>query len=236
MPRLRLLPLAIAASLLLVLVKAERIAGALIAGTGQVASIPSPPPPAPALMAARAQTQPAPPRPQPPPAQPTQAPAPTPAPPPAPAPAEAAERAVLEALRARRAELEARENAAAQREVMLAAAERRLTQRVEELTTLQTRLEALERDRAVREDIGLRGLVKVYEGMRPRDAAQIFDDLDMPVLLPIVDRMREAKAAPVLAAMRPDRARALTGELARLRAERIETERAERGGAPAVRP
>jgi flagellar motility protein MotE (MotC chaperone) len=43
----------------------------------------------------------------------------------------------------------------------------------------------------------------------------------MPVLLPIVDRMREARASPVLGAMRPERARALTAELARLRAERI---------------
>lgn len=135
---------------------------------------------------------------------------------------------MLEALRGRRVEVEAREQAAAQREVMLAAAERRLTQRVEELTVLQTRLEALERDRAAREETGLRGLVKLYEGMRPRDAAQIFDELEMPVLLPIVDRMREARASPVVAAMRPDRARALTAELARLRAERVEQQRTER--------
>ena len=59
------------------------------------------------------------------------------------------------------------------------------------------------------------------------DAAVIFDELEMPVLLPIADRMREAKAAPVLAAMRPDRARTLTAELARLRAERVERNRAE---------
>jgi flagellar motility protein MotE (MotC chaperone) len=117
---------------------------------------------------------------------------------------------------------------------MLAAAERRLTQRVEELTALQALLETLERDRAAREEVGVRGLVKLYEGMRPRDAAVIFDELEMPVLVPIVDRMREAKASPVLAAMRPDRARVLTAELARLRAERIETERAERA-APAAR-
>jgi flagellar motility protein MotE (MotC chaperone) len=135
---------------------------------------------------------------------------------------------VLEALRARRAEIEAREQAAAQREVMLAAAERRLMARVEELTALQARLEALERERAAREDAGLRGLVKLYEGMRPRDAAAIFDELDMPVLLSIVDRMREARAAPVLGAMRPDRARALTAELARLRAERVEQQAAQR--------
>jgi flagellar motility protein MotE (MotC chaperone) len=155
-----------------------------------------------------------------------QAPAPTPAPPqsaPPPAAEAAAERAVLDALRARRAELEAREEAARARELVVAAAERRLIQRVEELTAMQARLEALERERAAREESGLRGLVRLYEGMRPRDAAVIFDELEMPVLVRIVDRMREAKAAPVLGAMRPDRARALTSELARLRAERLET-------------
>jgi flagellar motility protein MotE (MotC chaperone) len=91
---------------------------------------------------------------------------------------------------------------------------------VQELSALQQRLEALERDRAEREEAGLRGLVKLYEGMRPRDAATIFDELEMPVLVRIVDRMREAKASPVMGAMRPDRARLLTAELARLRAER----------------
>jgi len=129
-------------------------------------------------------------------------------------------------LRARRTEIETRERAAAQREVMLAAAERRLTSRVEDLTALQSRLETLERDRAAREDAGLRGLVKLYEGMRPRDAAIIFNELEMPVLLAIVDRMREAKAAPVLGAMLPERARTLTAELARLRGERVEQQRA----------
>lgn len=151
------------------------------------------------------------------------APAPAPAEPSAastPVPEAAAERAVLETLRARRAELEAREQAAAARELVVAAAERRLIGRVEELTAMQARLEALERERAAREDAGLRGLVKLYEGMRARDAALIFDELDLPVLVRIVDRMREAKAAPVLGAMRPDRARLLTAELARLRAER----------------
>jgi flagellar motility protein MotE (MotC chaperone) len=238
-PRLRLLPLAIAAAILLVLVKAERIAATLLGGAIQAAA-PAPLPrsplaPMPGPLAAQAQGQPAQGQPargqpaQPAPATPIAMPAP--APPAAAAgtaPAEAAERVVLEALRARRTEVEAREQAAAQREVMLAAAERRLTQRVEELTALQTRLEALERDRASREETGLRGLVKLYEGMRPRDAAQIFDELEMPVLLPIVDRMREARASPVVAAMRPDRARALTAELARLRAERVEQQRTER--------
>ncbi|MGX9962784.1 MotE family protein [Roseomonas sp. F4] len=154
------------------------------------------------------------------------APAPAAAPPAPPAPEEPtaeqrAERGVLEQLRARRAAIEAREAQAVARETMVAAAERRLAQRVEELVALQRRLEALEQERAAREEAGMRGLVKLYEGMRPRDAAVIFDELEMPVLVRLMDQMREAKAAPVMGAMRPERARALTAELARLRAARI---------------
>ena len=55
---------------------------------------------------------------------------------------------------------------------------------------------------------------------RPRDAAAIFDDLELPVLIEILDRMGERKAAPVIGAMRPDKARTLTAELARHRARR----------------
>ena len=75
---------------------------------------------------------------------------------------------------------------------------------------LQKRLEALEAARKEREDASWRGLVKLYETMKPRDAATIFNDLDLPVLLPVLDRMKEAKAAPVLAAMQPERARLVT--------------------------
>jgi flagellar motility protein MotE (MotC chaperone) len=130
----------------------------------------------------------------------------------------AAERALLEALRGRRLELEAREAALSEREVLLAAAERRLSQRVEEMQALQQRLEAENRARAEQNEQGMRQLVRLYEGMRPRDAATIFDDLEMAVLIPVLDRMREARAAPVLAAMRPERARVATTELARHRA------------------
>jgi flagellar motility protein MotE (MotC chaperone) len=235
--RLRLLPLALVGAVLLVLVKAERMVTAPWTVTPDPVRAALPPtaaPPRPGPMAALAQPAPT----QAPPAQapPAQAPSAQAAPAAAapavpPAPEAAAERAVLEALRARRAEIDARQQAAMQREQMVAAAERRLAQRIEELVALQTRLETLERERAQREEAGLRGLVRLYEGMRPRDAAAIFDDLDMPVLLPIVDRMREARAAPVMAAMRPERARALTAEIAKLRAERVDQERGQRAAA-----
>lgn len=138
----------------------------------------------------------------------------------APNPISQAERALLEQLRARRAELEAREQTIASRELVLAAAERRLGQRIEELTQLQQRLEAMERSRGEREEAGWRGLVRTYENMRPREAAAIFEELELPVVIQILDRMGERKMAPVIGAMRPEKARVLTAELARHRANR----------------
>src|ERR1051326_2833856 len=92
------------------------------------------------------------------------------------------ERAVLLELRERRKELEARDAWLASRESILAAAEMKLSSRLEELSALQQKLESLEADRKQQEDTAWRGLVKVYETMKPRDAAAIFNDLGMPVL------------------------------------------------------
>ena len=89
-----------------------------------------------------------------------------------------------------------------------------LIARASELTTLQARLEELEKGRAERDDANWAGLVKLYETMKPREAALIFNDMDLPVLLQIVDRMKESKAAPIFGAMQPDRARIVTAQLA----------------------
>jgi flagellar motility protein MotE (MotC chaperone) len=133
-----------------------------------------------------------------------------------------AERALLEDLRARRQALDTREANIVARETMLAAAERRLTQRVDELSAMQTRLEALDRAAREREDANWRNLVRIYENMRPRDAAKIFDELDMPVLLEVVARMKERSVAPILAGMQPERSRQVTSELAARRARPAE--------------
>jgi flagellar motility protein MotE (MotC chaperone) len=131
------------------------------------------------------------------------------------------ERALLLDLRGRRAELDAQAAALAVREATLGAAEKRLAGRLDELNALQKRLEALEAERQAHDEANWRGLVKLYETMKPRDAAAIFNDLDLPVLLPVLDRMKEAKAAPVLAAMQPERARQVTAELAQMRTRAV---------------
>ncbi len=132
-------------------------------------------------------------------------------------PVSEAERAVLLDLRKRREALEARAKELDRRESEVAGADRRLGERVQQLTALQSRLESLETARQQHKAENWAGLVKVYESMKPRDAAAIFDALDMQVLLQVLDRMQERKMAPVLAAMQPDRARLATQLLAEMR-------------------
>ena len=198
---MRLLPVTIGAMAALAVAKAD----ALWRGAAPAARAQETPPPA-----APSQTRPQAPAPAPPVARPAPAAA-------TPDPEALAERGVLEALRQRRGEIEAREAQLSLRETVLAAAERRIAQRLDELTALQRRLEALEAARGEREEAAWRRLVRTYETMRPRDAATIFDEMEMPVLVQILDRMGERRAAPVIGAMRPDRARLVTAELARHR-------------------
>lgn len=140
------------------------------------------------------------------------------------------ERKLLLDLRHRSAELDARAAGLTAREGVLAAAEKRIGGRVTELTSLQKRLESLNTARKAREDANWHGLVKLYETMKPRDAAAIFNDLDKNVLLQVLDRMKERKAAPVLAAMQPERARQVTAELAQMRAGENRVPAAKTGG------
>lgn len=132
-----------------------------------------------------------------------------------------AEKTLLQDLRARRVALDDRSRTLDAREAVLAAAERRIDDRVGQLTALQATLEALDRTRRDRDEANWRGLVKTYEAMRPRDAAAIFNDLEKPVLMQVLDRMKEAKTAAVLAAMQPDRARIATTELAQWRVRSV---------------
>lgn len=57
-------------------------------------------------------------------------------------------------------------------------------------------------------------LVKIYEGMKPKEAAKIFDELQTHVMLGVAKQMKENKLAAIVAEMEPARARDLTIALA----------------------
>ena len=63
----------------------------------------------------------------------------------------------------------------------------------------------------------MKSLVKIYESMKPKDAARIMQQLDMAVLLEVSERMREQKMAAILARMNGETAKTVTMELANRR-------------------
>jgi flagellar motility protein MotE (MotC chaperone) len=121
---------------------------------------------------------------------------------------------LLQALSQRRDKLEERERTLDQREALLKAAEKRLEEKVADLDAVKIELQQMLAKNNQEEDGRLRSLVRIYESMKPKDAAQIFDKLEINVLLGVVERMKEQKVAPILASMQPERARQVTDMLA----------------------
>jgi flagellar motility protein MotE (MotC chaperone) len=101
------------------------------------------------------------------------------------------------------------------REQVLKATENQIDKKVEELKKLQAQLQDLMKQYDQKENKKILSLVKIYETMKPKDAAKIFNELEMPVLLKLVGNMKEVKVAPVIASMDPAKARELSIELSK---------------------
>jgi flagellar motility protein MotE (MotC chaperone) len=127
----------------------------------------------------------------------------------------ASERAILERLQARRQELEARAREIDIRENLLKAAEKRIEGKVEELKAVESRIGVTTEQKKEAEDARLKGLITMYEGMKPKDAAKVFDRLEMGVLFEITSKIAPRKMSDILGLMSPEAAERLTVELAR---------------------
>ena len=121
---------------------------------------------------------------------------------------------VFDELNARRKTIESREKDLKMREAFLKAAEQELEQKYGEMTTLREELEVLLGRQTDEEKSRIASLVKVYENMKPKDAARIFDTLDLDILIDVMGQMSERKLSPVLASMNDERARTVTIMLA----------------------
>jgi flagellar motility protein MotE (MotC chaperone) len=158
-------------------------------------------------------------------------------------PSSPSQRALLERLGERREELQQRAREIEMRERLLENAEKKLEGRINELKGLEDKAEAAATKRGDTEAGALRNLVTMYEAMKPKDAAKVFDRLPHEVLVPVVLQMKPAKMAEVLAVMSAEAAEKLTVALA-TRAKSLSAEpRAASAGAglppnelPAIEP
>ena len=126
----------------------------------------------------------------------------------------ASELDVVNSLRKRRRELDAREAQLNAQSNMIAAVEQRVDGKIAQLKQLQIQINALlgQRDEAQKAQIA--ALVKTYSTMKAKDAARIFNTLPDEVLVPVAHDMKADILALVLANMNPDNAKTLTVKLA----------------------
>lgn len=124
------------------------------------------------------------------------------------------EKALLENLAKRRVELDDWANSIAMKESVLNATEKKINSKMEELKKLETEVSALLGQYKIKEDAKNKQLVKIYEGMKPAEAARIFDTIDFGILIEIVGGMSEASSSKIIAKMNPNKAKDLTTKLA----------------------
>lgn len=126
-----------------------------------------------------------------------------------------AEIEVLQQLSQRRTQLDQRAGELDQQQVVLQAVEKRIDDKLAKLEALQKSIQVSVDKENAADDARTQSLVKIYETMKPSDAAQILSQLDMPILLQMLSHMKEAKTAPILAAMDPAKAEAITTAMAK---------------------
>ncbi len=125
------------------------------------------------------------------------------------------ERDILERLQSRRQELEQRAREIEIRESLLKAAEKRIESRVEEMKALEAKSSTSAGQRGEQDAARFKGIITMYEGMKPKDAAKVFDRLEMSVLIEIASQIAPRKMSDIMGLMQPEAAERLTVELAR---------------------
>ncbi len=133
------------------------------------------------------------------------------------------ELAVLEGLANRRITLDGREREIDLRVNLLKAAEKRVEARINELKAIESRIEGKLKKSDDDRKAQYQRLVKMYSGMKPKDAARIFNRLDMNVLTGLVSQMKPRVMSAILAAMTPAAAERLTLEIANRGKPRVQT-------------
>jgi len=126
-----------------------------------------------------------------------------------------AELQVLQSLGARRGQLDARENDLSTQLALMAAAEAKLDAKIRALNGLKAEVNGLLTQSNAKEAAEIDRLVKVFEGMKAKDAAPRLAALDDNVRIPIAAKMKERALSAIIAQMSSADAKKLTESLAR---------------------
>ena len=126
-----------------------------------------------------------------------------------------AELQILQSLGTRRGQLDQREQDLSTQLALMAAAEAKLDAKLKALNGLKSEIQGLMGQSEAKQQSEVDRMVKVFEGMKPKDSAPRMVLLDDSVRLPIAAKMKERALSAMLAQMPPVEAKRLTEALAK---------------------
>ena len=132
-----------------------------------------------------------------------------------PASVPATEQTILDRMGERRQELQERAREVAERQKLIEEQERKLEERLGRLQAIEDEKKNAAGAKSEAEAASLKGVVVMYESMKPKEAARVFERLPQEVLVSVVTQMNSRKMSEVLAAMSPESAEKLTVALAK---------------------
>ncbi|PIR37869.1 MAG: hypothetical protein COV35_08040 [Alphaproteobacteria bacterium CG11_big_fil_rev_8_21_14_0_20_39_49] len=124
------------------------------------------------------------------------------------------ERNLLENLANRRKELEDWSKSIAMKENILNATEKKINHKMDELKELKQEISRLLEEYNEKENKKIIRLVKIYENMKPQNAAQVFESMDIQIIVEIAGKMKEANLAKIMDKMNVEKAKVITEKLA----------------------
>ena len=120
---------------------------------------------------------------------------------------------ILQELAERREALDARAKEIDKRAIQLKIAETEIDKKLQQLKEYEQRLEKLINQYSQKEQENINGLVKLYTSMKPKDAARIFNTMDLEITVAILKEMKPSNSSSILSQMDSERAQAITAEL-----------------------
>lgn len=120
---------------------------------------------------------------------------------------------VFKSLGLRRQELDKREKSLHQKEMEIGLLDKKIKEKVTALQEIEKKvkeqlsiLDKTEIEKAEK-------LAKLYSTMKPKDAASIFEGLDLAIVIAIASKMSEKKLSAIFALLSPDKARQITTKI-----------------------
>lgn len=122
---------------------------------------------------------------------------------------------LLKELSKRREALDNYEQQLVMKESLLKSTESKIQQKMQEMQLMQDRVNDLLKQLDNKSNLRMKSLAKIYENMKPQEAAKIFDELEMPILLDIIRNMKEQKVAAIISQMNPVKAKDVSLDFAK---------------------